>query len=579
MRPWFIRDPERLEQELKAFEAFNIAVAIDEAAREAEFIRLQIAFPGPAGVVRLRADYPDLFPFFKPEVYSDDIVLSRHQNPLSGNVCLIGRRTGNWNPEDTLAAVLITQLRSLLDFHRSGDLAPLAAVEEPQGEPASEYYNGAAAKGSFLLVDTAWRLPDSVEKGSFVACLTEAGRDEHGDPILQGRIDEIRDSEGVVLAQWTGPRINEEWKRVEGRWLRVREPLQTVLVAHDGEVEVTFQAAWDWMKDEESWSRKRHLALGLIVFSEEVQHQKFAVGFVAVQWDVSRQKRGAARLVRQRFVRTCRAGTSDLAARMPFTAPLHEKSVTLFGVGAIGAPVAIELARAGLGRLTIVDHDFMEPATARRWPLGASGFGESKVERLRERLADDYPWTEYFVDEMKIGSATPPTDEKLQGERVEELIAHADLIVDCTVELGVNQFLAYLSQARGIPYLLGNATPGAWGGMVAAFRPGEPCWTCFRHALYGEQPSVALPAADPEGDIQPPGCTDPTFTGAAFDLTEVSLEIVRAAVGILSGADRYPSAPCDAAILDLREAGGARMLPQWRPVVFRARPNCDCVQR
>src|SRR3546814_15154931 len=89
-----------------------------------------------------------------------------------------------------------------------------------------------------------------------------------------------------------------------------------------------------------------------------------------MQWVGSRRKKGLPRSITGSFVRAARAGPTDLAARMPAAATLPDTSVIFFGLGAIGAPAAIELARAGLGKLTLVDHDIVEPATVRRWVYG-----------------------------------------------------------------------------------------------------------------------------------------------------------------------------------------------------------------
>src|SRR3546814_7142199 len=72
---------------------------------------------------------------------------------------------------------------------------------------------------------------------------------------------------------------------------------------------------------------------------------------------------------------------------------------------------------------------------------------------------------------------------------MEQLIEGQHLMIDCTAEMGVNHFLSEFARVRGLPYLIANATPGAWGGIVARFEPASPCWMCFRHALYGDSRS------------------------------------------------------------------------------------------
>ncbi|WP_154072387.1 hypothetical protein [Bradyrhizobium erythrophlei] len=51
------------------------------------------------------------------------------------------------------------------------------------------------------------------------------------------------------------------------------------------------------------------------------------------------------------IIKTLRAGHRDLISRAPAIAGLAAKSVALVGAGAVGAPLAIELARNGIGEL------------------------------------------------------------------------------------------------------------------------------------------------------------------------------------------------------------------------------------
>ncbi|HEY9552936.1 MAG TPA: ThiF family adenylyltransferase [Allosphingosinicella sp.] len=521
--------------------------------------------------VKLVATYPDFFPFFRPEVRSADLKLGRHQNPIGGNLCLIGRRTSRWYAEETLADILKLQMPHLLDYARTGDAEPLAEVEEPQGEPASEYYNSDSPVGSYLLFDGRWSIPAQVQEGSFSARCRLLPHDGALPLKIQGYVAEIRSSDGKALARWEGKPLEGFPETVRGRWLRRAAPILGDINLFKEEL----GEQWDWLMDEARWPPRRHVALGAVLFPEEVQHQEFGDGWAVMQWVGSRRKKGLPRSITGSFVRAARAGPTDLAARMPAAATLSDTSVIFFGLGAIGAPAAIELARAGLGKLTLVDHDIVEPATVRRWAYGLTAFGEKKVSVIKERLAAEYPWTAIQIEEIRIGAAVDPGVAQRQGERMEQLIEGQHLMIDCTAEMGVNHFLSEFARVRGLPYLIANATPGAWGGIVARFEPASPCWMCFRHALYGDS-GAALPPADPQGEVQPPGCAEPTFTGSSFDLTEISLELVRVAAGLLGGNDGYPRNDWDAAVLHLRDNAGRRVPPHWEPITIPRRRECTC---
>ena len=60
------------------------------------------------------------------------------------------------------------------------------------------------------------------------------------------------------------------------------------------------------------------------------------------------------------FVRAGRAGREDLTSRIPELSQLHKKTVTVIGLGCLGAPSVLELARCGVGEIRIIDFDIVE---------------------------------------------------------------------------------------------------------------------------------------------------------------------------------------------------------------------------
>jgi glycine/D-amino acid oxidase-like deaminating enzyme len=70
---------------------------------------------------------------------------------------------------------------------------------------------------------------------------------------------------------------------------------------------------------------------------------------------------------------------------------LKDAHVVLVGVGALGSSLAVQLARAGVGRLTLIDPDALEAGNLGRHVLGTRHLGESKAEALRQQLLGDVP--------------------------------------------------------------------------------------------------------------------------------------------------------------------------------------------
>jgi molybdopterin/thiamine biosynthesis adenylyltransferase len=573
VRTWWERDPQRYEDELATLAAAGIVYTRDEAAFAKGVLTLHLQAPTNGRLTALTATFPDFYPYFRPEVMAPDLNLIRHQNPIGKNLCLIGRRTSTWFVEQTLADLLHHQLPPLLEFDRTADLAALAAVEEPIGEPASDYYNAVSVAGSYMLFDSGWSIDPNIRAGTFEA----AGRTlpSLSGEIVQAIITKVS-GEGGELATWQGPVPEGMDQKFPGRWIR-RDAV--ILGGVKTVVESLTEEERAHLFRRGHLEARQHARLSAILFPEEVAHLKHADGWCIVQENHEAARARRPRSSTMNFVRTARAGAVDLAARMPAVADLVQKSILIVGLGALGAPAAIALARAGAGKLTLLDHDIMEPATARRWPIGWPAFGCPKVVALRDRLAKDYPWTEVHAQPWRLGGVEFPDMER-EPQRVclERALEGCDLILDATAELGVNHFLSEVARLRGVPYVLANATPGIWGGMVAQFLPGKTkaCWMCLRHALYGETATIELPPADPEGEIQPPGCAEATFTGSAFDAEEVSLEAVRMVAGALRSADGYPETDWDVSILQLREQNGRRQPPHWDGRRVSPRPTCTC---
>ena len=106
---------------------------------------------------------------------------------------------------------------------------------------------------------------------------------------------------------------------------------------------------------------------------------------------------------------------------------LANASVLVIGVGGLGSPVALYLAAAGIGTLTLVDHDDVELSNLQRQVLHEqSSIGLSKVESAAKRLASINPHV--VVKTLKT---------KADAQDLSALVRDADVVVDCTDNFNV----------------------------------------------------------------------------------------------------------------------------------------------
>lgn len=68
------------------------------------------------------------------------------------------------------------------------------------------------------------------------------------------------------------------------------------------------------------------------------------------------------------------------------TALLQQRTVAVAGCGGLGSNAAVALARGGVGRLILIDHDIVEPSNLNRQHYFLDDIGRLKVEALADHL-------------------------------------------------------------------------------------------------------------------------------------------------------------------------------------------------
>ena len=149
---------------------------------------------------------------------------------------------------------------------------------------------------------------------------------------------------------------------------------------------------------------------------------------------------------------------------------LMAANAVLVGCGALGAVVANLLVRAGLGRLRIVDRDFVELSNLQRQTL----FEEADArESLPKAIAAERRLrsinSEVHVEAI-VADLTP--------ENAAELLGGFDLIVDGTDNFETRLLLNDAAISLNIPWIYGAAV-GSYG-VTLTIRPGHtPCLACL----------------------------------------------------------------------------------------------------
>lgn len=120
---------------------------------------------------------------------------------------------------------------------------------------------------------------------------------------------------------------------------------------------------------------------------------------------------------------------------------LKSKHIFIAGLGGVGSYCAEAIARAGVGRLTLLDHDKVVLSNInRQLPALLSTVGQPKADLMRARIADINPECEVTLLYDFLGI-----------ENVNELVpADADYVIDCIDSLSCKVALVVESYKRGL---------------------------------------------------------------------------------------------------------------------------------
>ena len=148
---------------------------------------------------------------------------------------------------------------------------------------------------------------------------------------------------------------------------------------------------------------------------------------------------------------------------------LSKSKVTLIGCGALGTGIANNLARAGVGQITICDRDFVELNNLQRQTL----FNEKNV-------TDNMPKAVAAAQHLKQVNSTikiVPKVVDVNFTNIESLIEDADLVLDGVDNFQTRYLINDVCVKHKKPWVYGGCVSTA--GMVLPVIPYEtPCLRC-----------------------------------------------------------------------------------------------------
>jgi len=217
---------------------------------------------------------------------------------------------------------------------------------------------------------------------------------------------------------------------------------------------------------------------------------------------------------------------------------LLDSHVLIVGAGGLGSPVAMYLASAGIGHITIADHDEVDLSNLQRQILHRhEDLGRPKVDSARDTLA-----------ELNPDVQVTPLHTLIDRAALDSLVEPADLVVDASDNFSTRFAINAACVKTGTALVSGAAI--RMEGQLSVFLPqraDSPCYRC----LYSE------------GDEPDQTCSE---NGVLAPVTGV--------IGSLQALEAIK------VLLDIGESLCGRLLVfdglyhEWRSIKLSKDPNC-----
>jgi molybdopterin/thiamine biosynthesis adenylyltransferase len=142
----------------------------------------------------------------------------------------------------------------------------------------------------------------------------------------------------------------------------------------------------------------------------------------------------------------------------------------VIGAGGLGSPVALYLGTAGVGRITIVDHDSVDLTNLQRQIAhNLARVGTPKATSAQASIAAINP-------DVQV----TPLIERADAARLDALVRDADVVLDCSDNFATRQAVNAACVTHRKPLVSGAAF--GFDGQVSVYdtrRDDAPCYACL----------------------------------------------------------------------------------------------------
>lgn len=199
--------------------------------------------------------------------------------------------------------------------------------------------------------------------------------------------------------------------------------------------------------------------------------------------------------------------------------------VVLVGVGSLGGTVAAQLARSGIGQITLIDPDTLVSENIGRHVLGADDLGKNKASALREKILRDLPTANV--------TAYPTYAEFLLIQKT-ELLENADLVIVTTADWD-SEVAFWEAKSQGATWRLLQAWSEPYTQVGHALL--APAGQFDARYLFEDNGDFRHKHTEwPNGGVVPlPACGESFIPGGSLGMTNIASMVSQVALRTLTG--------------------------------------------
>jgi molybdopterin/thiamine biosynthesis adenylyltransferase len=149
---------------------------------------------------------------------------------------------------------------------------------------------------------------------------------------------------------------------------------------------------------------------------------------------------------------------------------LLQSHALVIGAGGLGSAAAPYLAAAGVGHITLIDHDRVELTNLQRQIMHTEkSVGMGKVNSGKE-----------FLQHLNSGIEIETIEAKATSALLDELLPTVDIVLDCTDNFATRHLINARCVQHQIPLVSGSAL--RFDGQISVFdprNPSSPCYACI----------------------------------------------------------------------------------------------------